>query len=107
MSNKDQINEIRGIIQDQLGDFNSPPVPTHTHNGWDANRLNPAISLTGFPVYFVADASVAPTDQSENGSFRFLVDFNGGAAHFRLWAYLVYLNATNVQVAKWVSVALS
>ncbi len=104
---EEQINQIKAIVQDQLGNFNSPPVPTHTHNGWDANRLDPAISLTGFPVYFVADASIAPTDQSDNGVFRFLVDFNGGVAHFRLWAYLVYYTATNVQTAKWVSVTLS
>ncbi len=99
--------EVRQIVIQQLNDFNDPPVAVHTHNGWDANTLDPNTSLYGFPVYFVQDASVAPTDRYDNGKFRFLVDFNGGTAHFYLWAYLVYYNATNQQIGKWVAVQLS
>lgn len=101
---QDQINQIQGIVIDQLNGFNMPPVAVHSHNGWDANLLDPIVSLTGFPVYQVADASVAPTDQSDNGKFRYLVDFSAGTPHYYLWSYLVYRNLTNQQVAKWVGV---
>lgn len=99
---------IRKIIIEQLGDFNTPPIATHEHNGWDANQLNPKISLTGFPVYSVADASVSPTDKVPNGTFRFQTDFKSGTAHFYFWAYLVYVNTTTyISNAKWVGVSLS
>lgn len=98
---------VRQIVQTMLSDFNSPPVATHFHNGWDANNLDPVIALMGFPVLQVTDASIAPTDQSDSGKFRFLVDFAGAVPHYYLWAYLVYQNATNVQVGKWVKVQLS
>ena len=98
---------IDARIQLVLGNFNSPPVATHFHNGWDANTLDPAIALSGFPVYQVTDASVAPKDLYDNGKFRFLVDNNGGSPHFWFWAYLIYKNSTNVQVASWRGVQLS
>lgn len=90
-----------------LRNFNSAPVATHTHNKADSPQLDPAVALTGFPVFFVADASVAPTTLSQNGTFRFQTDFKSATAHFWLWAYLVYYNASNVQVSKWVGVQLS
>lgn len=107
MFNQDQIKQIQGIIQTQLSNFNTPPVATHFHNGWDANQLDPAIALSGFPVFIVADASVAPTDQYDNGKFRFQIDFKSATPHAYLWAYLVYTNATNQQISKWWHIALT
>jgi hypothetical protein len=102
MFTSDQKNEIMGIIQTQLSNFNSPPVATHFHNGWDANQLDPAIALLGFPVVQVADASMAPTYQSTNGKFIFQVDFKTGTPHYYLWSFLTYVNTTtNVSVSAW------
>lgn len=99
--------QVRKIVKTMLNDFNSAPVATHLHNGWDANNLDPADALLGFPVFQVADASVAPTDQSENGKFRFQVDFIAGTPHYYFWAFLVYRNATNVQISAWKKTALT
>lgn len=107
MLTDDQKIQIQQIVIAQLNNFNSAPVPTHVHNGWDAGQLDPVDALTGFPVYQVADASVAPTDQYDSGKFRFLVDFSAGTPHFYLWVYLVYANATNQQIGKWARVQLS
>lgn len=113
MFNPDQIKQIQGIIISQLNNFNTPPVATHQHNGWDANNLDPTIALTGFSVYQVADASVAPTDQSDNGKFRFQVDNKGGVAHYYFWVYLIYLDqnvtghtGTGNQIDAWKSIQL-
>lgn len=91
-----------------LSDFNNAPVATHFHNAWDANQLDPAIALTGFPVIQVADAAIAPTDQSTNGKFVFQVDFKGGTPHYYLWAFLTYTNTTtSVSVSNWKGTVLT
>lgn len=114
MFTDEQVKQIEGIIQTQLGNFNSPAVPTHFHNGWDVNQLDPATALVGFPVNQVADASVAPTVQSANGTFIFQVDNIAGTPHYYFWAYLVYLDqsvsghtGTGDQIADWVSTQLN
>lgn len=98
---------IDARLQLQLGNFNMPPSPTTYHNGWDNNTLDPITALSGFPVYQVTDASVAPTDLLEQGKFRFQVDFSGGTPHAYLWAYLIYKNNASLQIAKWWGVALT
>lgn len=64
------------------------PIPTHEHTGVDSPQINPT-NLMGFPVIQVADATVAPSDVPQNGTFRFYVDTT---PRYRLWAYLIYNN---------------
>lgn len=80
-------------------------IPNHAHNTWDSNQLDPSISLTGFEVTQVADATVAPTDVPGQGIFRFQVDTT---PRYRLWVYMVYTTAlTTVLTGAWKSVALT
>ncbi len=74
-------------------------IPYHEHNGTDVTQINPAIGLSGFPVIQVANATVAPTDTPQNGTFRFYVDTT---PRFRLWAYLIYNN-----IGSWRSLSLT
>jgi hypothetical protein len=106
MMNEEQ---IYNQINQQMSQFNGTPSPWHVHNGGadDSPQLDPNVSLTGFPVVYVSDASVAPTDLYQNGKFRFQVDFKAGVAHFYLWVYLVYINASNQQISSWRYVALT
>lgn len=76
----------------------------HAHNGFDVNQLDPAIALLGFPVVQVTDASVAPTDAPQSGTFRFQVDTT---PDYYFWAWLVYQNTSGVLVGAWKSVALT
>lgn len=100
-------NLIDQRIEIRLNSFNDAPVSRHVHNGYDAQQLNPATSLSGFPVVQVTDASVAPVNRYDNGEFVFLVDNKGGTPHYYFWAYLVYQNASNAQVSAWKGVQLS
>jgi hypothetical protein len=75
----------------------------HTHNRVDSLALDPKYFL-GFPVIQVVDATVAPTDKPQNGTFRFYVD---PTPVYKLWAYLIYTNSSGVLVAAWKSVALT
>lgn len=104
---------INKRLQTALSGFNSAPVAPHTHNGYDSQQLTPADSLYGFPVFQVTDASVAPTDKSNSGMFRFQVDNNNGTAHYYLWTYLVYVDQSNgshtgtgKQVPAWIGISL-
>lgn len=62
--------------------------PYHVHNGVDSPQLNPS-NFLGWPVFQVTDATVAPTDTPQNGTFRFYVDT---VPNYTLWAYLAVNN---------------
>lgn len=111
MDNTNIINLINETIDQKLNSMSNMATPNHVHNTYDSNQLDPAISLLGFPVIQVADATVAPTDIPTNGIFRFYVDFNhggSGVARYYLWAYINYQNTTtSTLVGVWKSVALT
>lgn len=103
---------IEKVVDEKMSSMENQAVPNHYHNNWDANQLDPAVSLLGFPVIQVADASVSPlvansNDTPQNGIFRFYTDNNGGTPHYYLWAYLYYTNTSGVSVGAWKSVALT
>lgn len=60
---------------------------THTHNGTDSLKLNPK-NFLGFPIFIVADASIAPADAVTQGTIRFQIDNNSGTPHWYLWTFL-------------------
>lgn len=62
--------------------FNPNDFNFHEHNGIDSKKLNPR-NFLGFPVFRVADATVAPTDAAQEGMFRFYYDT---VPVYRLWA---------------------
>lgn len=96
--NEDELKQfIKKTIDQKMNSMDNLAVPNHFHNGWDANQLDPAISLLGFPVIQVTDATVAPTDVPSNGTFRFYVDL---VPVVRLWAYTVR-NNNNVLTGTW------
>lgn len=78
-------------------------IPNVAQNGWDANQLDPAVSLLGFPVVQVTDATANPiianpNDMPNNGTFRFYVDTT---PRYRLWAWLNYQNTSGALVGAW------
>ena len=102
---KDQLTIlIEQVITRKLDSMTNMAIPNHYHNSWDSNQLNPADSLAGWPVIQVTDATVAPTDKPTQGTFRFYVD---QVPAYRLWAYIVYQNASAVQVGAWKSLSLA
>ncbi len=97
--------DVIKIIDQKMNSMTNMAVPNHYHNQWDSNQLDPAISLSGFPVIQVPDATVAPTDIPEQGTFRFYVDTT---PRYRLWAYLVYQTATTtILTGSWRVVSLT
>ena len=54
-----------------------PKIPPHQHNGIDNLQVDPAISLTGFPVI-----AVVPTDNAPSGTIRLYFD----GTNYRLYA---------------------
>lgn len=93
----DDYEKIKSKVQDEIknylnsyadkNQFNLSKIPVHSHNGMDVQQINPE-NLLGFRIDTVANASIAPTDTSQNGKVRFLVDKNGGVAHWYLWVRL-------------------
>lgn len=59
-------------------------IPQHRHNRVDSLPLDPKYFL-GFPTALVPDATVAPTDIPENGTFRFYYD---AVPVYALWAFV-------------------
>ncbi len=101
-----QMREIAESVYKELSqqaEYRVPKTPDHHHNGTDSIQLDPSVFL-GFPVFQVADASVAPTDTPPNGTFRFYVDVT---PRYRLWAYLVYRTAAGVLTRSWRVVSLT
>lgn len=88
---------IDQVIDDKLSSMDNLAVPNHYHNGWDANQIDPAVGLLGFPVFQVATgvtgangvtgALGSPFDKGLNGIIRFHVD---PSPKYVLWAYLNY-----------------
>lgn len=88
---------INNTIDQKLGSMSNLAVPNHYHNGWDANQIDPAVGLLGFPVFQVATgftgkngvtgALGSPLDIELNGTIRFHVD---PSPKYVLWAYLSY-----------------
>jgi hypothetical protein len=95
--------KVNAIIDRKLDSMSNMVTGNHAHNGYDVNQIDPAVGLTGFPVFQVADARVAPTDVAENGTFRFLVDVT---PRYYLWVYLNYQNTSGVIVPAWRSLTL-
>ncbi len=79
-------------------------------NAGSGYTIGDVITITGgngaatFHVATITTAATAPTDTALNGTFRFYVD---SSPAYRLWAFMVYLNASNVPVGAWKSVALT
>ncbi len=73
-------------------------ISTHEHIGSDSKKLNPK-NFLGFPVFIVADASVAPTFTNiKNGQFIIQTDNKSGTPHWYLWFFIIN---TNTNVAGW------
>jgi hypothetical protein len=75
-------NKVDNNKDDNLNSsFNPNDFNFHEHNGVDSKRLNPR-NFLGFPVFLVANATVAPTDAAQEGVFRFYYDT---VPVYRLW----------------------
>lgn len=90
--------KVNRIIDQKLGSMTNMAVGNHYHNTYDSNQLDPAISLLGFPVIQVANATTAPTDKPNNGTFRFYVDTTPRCV---MWTYTVYQTAATVLMGQW------
>ncbi len=102
-------NLINKTVDEKLDSMTNMVTGNHAHNGYDVNQIDPAIGLLGFPVIQVADATVSPlvsnsNDTPQSGTFRFYVDTT---PHYRLWAYLTYVNTSSVLVGAWKSLTLA
>ena len=104
MENEKLKQIINDTIDQKLSSMTNMSIGNHAHNGYDVNQIDPAVGLSGFPVFQVANATVAPTDKPSNGYFRFQVDT---VPKYYLWVYLTYQNTSGVLVAAWKSVALT
>lgn len=68
--------EINDLIDKKLSENyrkSTPLVAPHNHDGVDNLALDPSYFL-GFPIFVVADSTVAPTDNAINGTVRFQYD---------------------------------
>ncbi len=97
-------NRVNQVINTKLSSMTNMETGNHAHNGYDVNAIDPAVGLLGFPVYQVTDATVAPTDVPQNGTFRYQVDTT---PRYVLWTYLNYLNASTVIVGAWRALSLN
>lgn len=95
---------VNSLIDQKMNSMTNLNIPFHLHNGWDVNQLDPAVSLLGFPVLQVIDATIAPTDTPVSGTFRFYVD---AVPTYRMWIYTVYQTSMGVQVGSWQSIYFS
>ena len=102
MENEKLINLIKQVINEKLDSMSNMAVPFHQHNSWDNPQLDPKTALLGFPVVQVVDASVAPTDNPLDGTFKFQVD----GTNYYLWVYLTYSTA-GVLTGAWKKVQLT
>jgi len=78
-------DEVQKLIQKEMEKMKNNElfdIPFHTHTGTDSPQVDPR-NLLGFPTILVADATVAPTDNPPNGTFRFYYD---SVVVYRLWA---------------------
>lgn len=99
----DFTQKVNQIIDDKMAAMTNMAIPNVNQNSWDANQLDPAVSLLGFPVIQVVDASanpilLNPNDKPQNGTFRFYVD---PTPHYTLWSYLTYQNTSGALVGAW------
>lgn len=95
---------INRIIDNKLSSTSNMITGDHAHNGYDVNQIDPAVGLLGFPVYQVTDATVAPTDVGQNGTFRYQVDTT---PRYVLWTYLNYINTSTVVTGAWRAISLN
>ena len=82
-------NDTKAIIKDEIVKsskeyFDQNPVPFHNHNGVNSLKLKPEEALFGFPCYLVTDATVAPTDNPQNGTIRFHYDTTNTVMWYRV-----------------------
>lgn len=115
--NEDELKQFIGqCIDEKMSSMTNMAVPNHYHNGWDANQIDPAVGLLGFPVNQVTTgatgangvtgAAGSPLFTALNGTFVFQVD---PSPKYVLWAYLNYNpgGTTPGPTGKWVGVQLS
>jgi len=93
---------IEQVIDEKMFSMSNLAIPNHLHNSYDSNQLDPAVSLLGFPVLQVTDASTTPTDSPIDGIFRFYVDSTGER---KMWVYTV-VNDGAVLTGEWRCVPL-
>ena len=79
--------ELQPVIEKMQRDNQNQLSRTHTHNGSDSLKLNPK-NFLGFPIYIVADATVAPSFTFQQGLPVFQIDNKSGTPHWSLWVYL-------------------